>query len=392
MICLWTQETGFLEAQIKISGLDCQLWHSEIFSLQVKRSIPIDTEQAISFASARIANPEIEPAITVTERTMQIPKELQNIAVQSDQNSETVTIKAPRYFDGHDLSRYQFWLRTVNSDGGYDPVSLNPVVEGHEISMLWTLRPPQTSIPGRLSIQLWVTGVSFDWHTAPTSVNIINRIGGEPVIPVNPPFWDEFLKKVSAFAEKAQISEANAAESASQAQDAAEQSEESKRNALESAKSAREDALKAETARRETEALKDQAQAIKDSTAVLVQIDSSEETGYRVGFQRADEQEAKFTPALQARVNAGVVTMLEPGDLPTVTQEGPPNNRTFSFGIPRGERGEPGKDGVNISISGMFTLSGDEDGNLWAYYADGDTPPEFETDENGNIYYITPDS
>ena len=43
-----------------------------------------------------------------------------------------------------------------------------------------------------------------------------------------------------------------------------------------------------------------------------------------------------------------------------------------------------------VPVSGLFSLAGDEDGNLWAYYADGDTPPEFEVDENGNIYYVTP--
>ena len=45
-----------------------------------------------------------------------------------------------------------------------------------------------------------------------------------------------------------------------------------------------------------------------------------------------------------------------------------------------------------VPVSGMFTLAGDADGNLWAYYADGSDPPQFETDEDGNIYYITPDA
>ena len=57
----------------------------------------------------------------------------------------------------------------------------------------------------------------------------------------------------------------------------------------------------------------------------------------------------------------------------------------------KGDTGPQGESGVMVSVSGMFTLAGDEDGNLWAYYAEGSTPPEFETDENGNIYYITPD-
>ena len=57
-----------------------------------------------------------------------------------------------------------------------------------------------------------------------------------------------------------------------------------------------------------------------------------------------------------------------------------------------GQQGPPGESGVVVPVSGMFTLAGDADGNLWAYYADGSDPPQFETDEDGNIYYITPDA
>ena len=59
---------------------------------------------------------------------------------------------------------------------------------------------------------------------------------------------------------------------------------------------------------------------------------------------------------------------------------------------PRGEKGDRGDSGVTIPASGLFTLSGDEAGNLWAYYADGNNPPQFEHDEEtGDIYYIIPE-
>ena len=59
---------------------------------------------------------------------------------------------------------------------------------------------------------------------------------------------------------------------------------------------------------------------------------------------------------------------------------------------PPGERGPAGESGVTTPSSGWFTLAGDADGNLWAYYNDADMPPQFETDEDGSIYYITPDA
>ena len=55
----------------------------------------------------------------------------------------------------------------------------------------------------------------------------------------------------------------------------------------------------------------------------------------------------------------------------------------------KGEKGDRGDSGITVPISGLFTLSGDEEGNLWAYYADWDNPPQFEHDEETvDIYYI----
>lgn len=54
----------------------------------------------------------------------------------------------------------------------------------------------------------------------------------------------------------------------------------------------------------------------------------------------------------------------------------------------KGEKGDRGDSGIVVSISGLFSLAGDEAGNLWAYYVDGDDSPEFDVDANGNIYYV----
>lgn len=57
----------------------------------------------------------------------------------------------------------------------------------------------------------------------------------------------------------------------------------------------------------------------------------------------------------------------------------------------KGEKGDRGDSGIVVPASGFFTLSGDAEGNLWVHYADGGDAPEFETDDGGNIYYITPE-
>lgn len=62
-------------------------------------------------------------------------------------------------------------------------------------------------------------------------------------------------------------------------------------------------------------------------------------------------------------------------------------------GIPgqKGDKGDRGDSGIVTPINGMYTLAGDDQGNLWAYYNDANDPPSFETDGSGNIYYIVAD-
>lgn len=247
-----TAQPGHIKAALKISGLDGELWHSEAMIFTVAATIPIESPQPMIYRSRslsigpmlRTAVPDTEPPITVSERTLNIPTELQNIAVQNDQNSETVKLVCPRYFDGHDLSVYSFFLRTVSQEG-YDAVALTPQASESELSMFWTLKPPQTSYNGKLSIQLWVTGQDFDWQTAEASVNIIRQIGGEPVIPTTPSVLDEFLKQISAIGNAAHTSEINAKASESAAATSAAQAKGSETSAASSAANARDSELNA---------------------------------------------------------------------------------------------------------------------------------------------------
>lgn len=117
-------------------------------------------------------------------------------------------------------------------------------------------------------------------------------------------------------------------------------------------------------------------------------------------------------------IKAGATTTGEAGTSASVTASTSNGVTTFDFVIPKGDRGiqgiqgiqgpqgkqgEPGatgpqgiqgeqgpqgESGITAETSGMFTLSGDIDGNLWAYYSDEDYPPAFEVDEDNNIYYV----
>lgn len=58
---------------------------------------------------------------------------------------------------------------------------------------------------------------------------------------------------------------------------------------------------------------------------------------------------------------------------------------------PKGEKGDKGESGIQTQINGLFTLSVDGQGDLYAYYADTQTPPLFEIDDENNVFYIIPE-
>lgn len=62
----------------------------------------------------------------------------------------------------------------------------------------------------------------------------------------------------------------------------------------------------------------------------------------------------------------------------------------FTFGIPRGERGESG---IQTQISGLFAMSVDADGNLWAHCNNNElTAANFRYEsDTGNLYYVIPE-
>ena len=56
----------------------------------------------------------------------------------------------------------------------------------------------------------------------------------------------------------------------------------------------------------------------------------------------------------------------------------------------KGEKGDPGESGVVAPVNGFFTLSVDNEGNLYACSSESGTSPTIEFDEEtGDLYYIT---
>lgn len=135
---------------------------------------------------------------------------------------------------------------------------------------------------------------------------------------------------------------------------------------------------------------------IATSEAAREQAEAEREAAFDAKIEEVDaETQEAITAANTATTNANNAAT-------TANQAASNANATASeliqraddgeFDGPQGPQGPPGESGVVTPTNGFFTLAGDTDGNLWAYYNDADNPPEFEVDETGDIYYITPES
>lgn len=165
---------------------------------------------------------------------------------------------------------------------------------------------------------------------------------------------------ITSAAENASTSATNAKAS----EDKAKKSEEAAKQSEEAAKQSETNASKAQTS---TIAAKDTAVTASEEAKMLVKEATEKvESGAYVG-----------PPGIQGPQG-------ERGEKGEKGEKGDKGDK--------GEKGDTGASGITVPASGMFTLSGDTEGNLWAYYNDSDTAPTFETDTDGNIYYITPDA
>lgn len=64
-------------------------------------------------------------------------------------------------------------------------------------------------------------------------------------------------------------------------------------------------------------------------------------------------------------------------------------NKRFTFGIPKGDKGDEG--GVSAPISGFFTMYVDDDGYLWAVSQDDVSDMFYYDETEGVLYFVTDD-
>lgn len=114
-----------------------------------------------------VAYSDDEPHIVVNaDRTITVPDVLKSIAVQYDNNVETVTFDCPRYWDEHDFSTMHIYINFTRPDGYMNNNSVKNIrVSDTDDSIIhfdWTLGEDVTRASGKLSILVCIKNLETD--------------------------------------------------------------------------------------------------------------------------------------------------------------------------------------------------------------------------------------
>lgn len=132
--------------------------------------------QAEELLNSLSANSDTEPMIYVSDaRIITVPDVLKKIAVQHDHNVETVTFDCPRYWDGHDMSKWTIQIIYTTAAGKPgDFIATNCRVneaDSSRINFDWTILDYLTQDSGSISFYICITDTAEDgtvfhhWNT-----------------------------------------------------------------------------------------------------------------------------------------------------------------------------------------------------------------------------------
>jgi hypothetical protein len=123
---------------------------------EVVEEVEETLETPVTFGLTRLVGSGDEPHIIINDdRSIVVPDELKNIAVQFDHNIETVTFDCPRYWDSHDFSMMHIYVAYLCSDKSVGQfLCTNVVVDDADpdrIHFNWTISQNVTKVSGKIS-------------------------------------------------------------------------------------------------------------------------------------------------------------------------------------------------------------------------------------------------
>lgn len=159
----------------------------------------------------RIAESQTEEHIVINDdRTITVPMTLRKIAVQFDNNVETVTFDCPRYWDDIDISGmniYINYMRPDNKPGCYvvDNVRVDEI-DKKQIHFEWTITRNVSEIKGKLSFLVCAKSINdigeetYHWNSELNKEMIVSEglECGNPIVEKYPDVIEQILAKLEA--------------------------------------------------------------------------------------------------------------------------------------------------------------------------------------------------
>lgn len=146
-----------------------------------------------------------EPRVTVTERVLNIPDELQTIGVENDNNVERIYFEIPRYFDEvNDLSKFTIYINYLNANQEPNKYHCTDVeVEGENIVFSWLTSEHVYSYRG--TVRFIVYAVASDnrkWNSTVAELFVMEGLETEgQIIDNNPDIINELINLQEQFEE-----------------------------------------------------------------------------------------------------------------------------------------------------------------------------------------------
>lgn len=137
--------------------------------------------------TSKIYEPEL--IINPNTRKIDIPEELYNIGVATDDNAKMVKIRIPRYFDGCDLSTRKCTISYNNALKERGVYTVNEiVVEDDSLLLSWYISKFVTKKSGKIYFAVEFKkdmderGMSYSWSTLPAQLNVMAGLDDDIVI------------------------------------------------------------------------------------------------------------------------------------------------------------------------------------------------------------------
>ena len=147
---------------------------------------------------------DFDEMYSVNNKEISPPREYTDIAVQGDNNSNTLYFKLNRIIDGVDISNKEFRIFYENAEGYSDIVEIKQIAENDYIILAWLIDSNVTLSVGTVKYIIKIyDDKGYIWKSKPGSFEVAESLEGTVNLPEYAPHWAENIEnEINMLSEK----------------------------------------------------------------------------------------------------------------------------------------------------------------------------------------------